>query len=167
MKTGTDCVIENNRKPNTDYTIAAKNEDDKSLSEKSNTTATTANLFVDNTKNKRDKSPTIICQNNGDTTIGNENTVDNSRINTENNSVNKKNENQHNGGSIAQPEANIVAKRQQKTICYDFKKGMCRRRYCRVSSYLLHTSKIGFQFMIYLFSCSSSYQLDSFFQLGG
>lgn len=128
----TDCAIEIIRKPNTDYTI---DDDNKSLAEKSNTAAitATANLFVDNTKNKRDKSPTTMCQNNGDITIANENIVDNSRINTDNNIANKKSENQHNGGSVAQLEANTGGKRQQKTICYDFKKGMCRRRFCRVS----------------------------------
>lgn len=134
--TGTDCAVESNRKPNTDYTIVAKSDDDKKqTSEKSNTTATVANLFVDNTRNKRDKSPTTICQHNGDTTIANDNIADNSRVNsTENNSVNKKCDNQHNGGgSAAQTEMNAATKRHQKTICYDFKKGMCRRRFCRVS----------------------------------
>lgn len=132
----TDCAIEINRKLNIDYTISAKNDDDKSLSEKSNGAATaTANLFVDNTKNKRDKSPTTIYQNNGDITAAQENTVDNSRINTDNNIANKKIENHHNGASVAQSEPNTGTKRQQKTICYDFKKGTCRRRFCRVSCY--------------------------------
>lgn len=132
--TGTDCAVENNRKQNTDYTIAAKCDDDKNFAEKSSATATAANLFVDNTKNKRDKSPTTTCQHNGDTNIANENTADNSRINTaENNCGNKKGENQHNGGAT-QSEINAATKqRQQKTVCYDFKKGMCRRRFCRVS----------------------------------
>lgn len=125
----TDCAVEINRKPNTDYTIAVKSDDDKNLVEKSNTSAPAtapANLFGDNATNKRHKSPTTICQNNGDITNANENTVDNSRSSTDINIVNKKGENQ-------QSETNAGAKRQQKTICYDFKKGMCRRRFCRVS----------------------------------
>lgn len=156
--TGTDCMVENSRKPNTDYTIAVMSDDDKSLSDKSNTPATAANLFVENAKNKRDKSPTTICQSNGDNNIVHENTADNPRINTENNSVNKKCENQHNGGNSTQLEANVASKRQQKTICYDFKKGMCRRRFCRVS--LCLAFYISFQFMIQLFSYKSSLSIE-------
>lgn len=147
----TDNAIETSRKPNTDYTTAAQNDDDKNLSEKSNTPATvvaaaattapvpvttTVNLLGDNTKNsKRDKSPTTICQNNGDTiTNANDNTVDTcSKISADNNNANKKGENQPNATIITLSEPNTGAKRQQKTICYDFKKGMCRRRFCRVS----------------------------------
>lgn len=134
--TGTDCAVENNRKPNTDYTIAAKSDDDKSFAEKSNAAASAANLFVDNSKNKRDKSPTTTCQHNGDIKSVNENIADNQRINTaEISLVNKKCENQHNGSNqTTQSEINATTKqRQQKSICYDFKKGMCRRRFCRVS----------------------------------
>lgn len=144
----TDCVVELNRNSNTDYTIAVKNDVDKNLSEKSNTAAigltgaaaaaaaTSVNLFVDNSKNKRDKSPTMKCQSNGNT---NDIILDNntSRINMENIAANKKIENQHNGGSAAQSDANNTTsakqRQQNKTICYDFKKGMCRRRFCRVS----------------------------------
>lgn len=135
----TDGGTENHRKSNADYTMNAKNDDDKNLSEKSNTAGAPAaseasNLFVDNSMKKRDKSPTTNCHSSVDIIITNENNADTSRINTENSIANKKNENQHNGASnAAQTDTNIATKRQQKTICYDFKKGMCRRRFCRVS----------------------------------
>lgn len=129
----TDCLVDLNRKSNTDYTTA-KNDDDKNLSEKSNSITAAANLFVDMLKNKRDQSPTTICQNNVDKIVVNESMADNSRINTDNNTAaNKKNENHYNGAIVIQSEVNNASKRQQKTICYDFKKGTCRRRFCRVS----------------------------------
>lgn len=86
-----------------------------------NTTAEkpSSNLCVENGKIKRDKSPTT-CQNNVDTA---NDAADSSR-----NNADKKNENNH---TANQSDANV---KRQKTVCYDFKKGMCRRRFCRVSN---------------------------------
>lgn len=106
-----DSGVELNRKLNNDYTINTKDDDMNSGGEKQN-----ANLFVEILKCKRDKSPGT-CQNTTDTS--NE-TADNSRINAD-----KKCDNNH----ITQPESNG---KRQKSLCYDFKKGICRRRFCRV-----------------------------------
>lgn len=103
----TDCGVELNRMANHDYTINTM-DDDKNLG----TEKQRGNLFVENLK----KSPST-CQNNGD--ISNE-TADNLRINAD-----KKNDNNHS----MQSESNG---KRQKTVCYDFKKGICRRRFCRV-----------------------------------
>lgn len=110
-----DIGIEPNRKSNNDYTINTKDDDMGSGAEKQN-----GNLFVENLKSKRDKSPGT-CQNIGDTS--NE-TADNSRI-----SADKKCDNNH----ATQSESNG---KRQKALCYDFKKGICRRRFCRVSCFV-------------------------------
>lgn len=93
-------VFELNRNQNIDYTMPIKDDDKNLLFDKH-----TANLFAENGKNKRDKSPST-CHNNADTS--NE-TTDTSRINATDNG------------------------KRPKTVCYDFKKGICRRRFCRVS----------------------------------
>lgn len=99
-------VVESNRKQNIDYTI----KDDEKVfgSEKS-----VGCLFAENGRIKRDKSPSTA-------DISNE-IADNLRMN-----MDKKNDNNH----TMQSDANG---KRQKTVCYDFKKGICRRRFCRVS----------------------------------
>lgn len=78
------------------------------------------NLFIENFKFNREKSPST-CHNNADTI--NE-TVDISRINTD-----KKNESNHTN------QQSDTSSKRQKSLCYDFKKGICRRRFCRVSKH--------------------------------
>lgn len=107
-----DCVLELNRKPNFDYTMNIMDDGRNLASERQ-----IGNIYAENLKIKRDKSPST-CQNNTDTL--NE-TADISRIISD-----KKNDNNHT------TQSDINGKRQ-KTVCYDFKKGICRRRYCRVS----------------------------------
>lgn len=34
--------------------------------------------------------------------------------------------------SMQKPDKNSDSSKRQKTVCYDFKKGFCRRRFCRV-----------------------------------
>lgn len=104
-----DCAVELIRKQNIDYTINVK-DDERNLSSEKHI----GNLFMENMKNKRDLSPST-CQNNADTL--NE-IADILRINAD-----KKNENNH----VLQSDS-----KRQKTVCYDFKKGICRRRFCRV-----------------------------------
>lgn len=106
-----DSCVELNRKLNNDYTINGKDDEKQLGGEKQ-----MINLFMENFKDKRDRSPGT-CQNNGDTL--NE-TADNLRTNAD-----KKCDNNH----IAQSEING---KRQKTVCYDYKKGICRRRFCRV-----------------------------------
>lgn len=112
--------VDLNRKFNSDYTIIM--DDEKiAAGEKLQ-----ANLFVENFMSKRDKSPST-CHNNVDTS--NE-TSDTMRANI----LDKKLENNH----AISVESNG---KRQKTVCYDFKKGICRRRFCRVSrngAYALH-----------------------------
>lgn len=60
-------------------------------------------------------------QNNNTNDMSSE-TTDNSR-----NNMDKKNENGHT------MQSDVNGKRQ-KAVCYDFKKGICRRRFCRVST---------------------------------
>lgn len=117
-------VVELCRKANFDYAIAT-NDDEKCLI----LDKQVVNLFVENLKNKRDRSPST-CQNNADT--ANE-TVDCMRIHAE-----KKPDNNH----TIQLDGNA---KRQKTVCYDFKKGICRRRFCRVS-------KIG-AYVLFFCSC--------------
>lgn len=106
MMMSAECVVESNRKQNIDYTIK---DDEKDFgSEKS-----VGCLFAENGRVKRDKSPSIV-------DISNE-IADNLRMN-----MDKKNDNNH----TMQSDANG---KRQKTVCYDFKKGICRRRFCRVS----------------------------------
>lgn len=108
-------TVELNRKPSIVYKMSTKDDEKNSGCEKLQ-----ANLFVDNlSRSKRDKSPST-CQNKADTS--NE-TADNSRLNVSD----KKNESNH---GISSNELNG---KRQKTVCYDFKKGICRRRFCRVS----------------------------------
>lgn len=102
-------TVELNRKPSIVYTMTTKDDEKNSGCEKSQ-----ANL----SRFKRDKSPST-CQNKAD--ASNE-TADNSRLNVSD----KKNENNHG-------ISNELNGKRQKTVCYDFKKGICRRRFCRVS----------------------------------
>lgn len=108
MMLNAECVVETNRKQNIDYTI--KDEGKSFDPEKS-----VANFFAENGRVKRDKSPGT-CQNNN-TDMLNE-IADHLRNNMDNNHT-------------MQCDANG---KRQKTVCYDFKKGICRRRFCRVSS---------------------------------
>lgn len=113
-------IVEHNRKSGIDYTISLKDDEKclQTLDKQSN------NLFVENLKSKRDKSPNT-CQNNID--IGNDST-DIMRIN-----VDKKNESNHTNSNIQLDLNSNLNSKRQKTVCYDFKKGVCRRRFCRVS----------------------------------
>ncbi|XP_031626504.1 zinc finger CCCH domain-containing protein 10-like [Contarinia nasturtii] len=104
-----ECGMELSRKINIDYTTNQKDEERHLIGEKLGNS-----LFVENSKVKREKSPSSS-QNNAD-----EMTADNSRLNAE-----KKNDNNH----TAQSDGN--GKRSKTPLCYDFKKGMCRRRFCR------------------------------------
>lgn len=106
-----ECGVESTRKTNIDYTINQKDEERCLNTEK---TMLGNSLYVENSKIKREKSPSS-CQNNGDET-----TSDNSRINSE-----KKNDNN------LTPLSEGNEKRLR--FCYDFKKGNCRRRFCRVN----------------------------------
>lgn len=98
-------IIDHNRKSSIDYTISIKDDEKSAIVDKQ-----LNNLYVENLKN--------TCQNNVDT--ANE-TADNLRINSD-----KKNDSNH---TNAQSDVNS---KRQKTVCYDFKKGVCRRRFCRV-----------------------------------
>lgn len=111
----TEIMIDHHRKSSLDYTISIKDDDKNLIVDKQ-----LNNFFVENLKNKRDRSPNT-CQNNVDT--ANE-TADSSRINAD-----KKNESNH---MNTQSDSNS---KRQKTVCYDFKKGVCRRRFCRVREY--------------------------------
>lgn len=108
-----DCMSELSRKPNTDYTISINDDEKLFIADKLN-----SNLFIENIKNTRDRSPGT-CHNNADTI--NE-TVDISRMNAD-----KRNESNHLNQQLD------ASSKRQKTVCYDFKKGICRRRFCRVS----------------------------------
>lgn len=104
-------VLELCRKSNFDYT----NDDEKCLI----LDKQAVNLFVENLKNKRDRPPST-CQNNANDTANE--TIECLRLNAD-----KKPDNNH----TTQSDGNA---KRQKTVCYDFKKGICRRRFCRVSN---------------------------------
>lgn len=106
-------MVDFNRKPNADYTINNKDEEKSAGCEK-----LSANLFAENlAKSKRDKSPST-CHNNAD--------ASNELADMRSSGLDKKLENIH--GISAESNG-----KRQKTVCYDFKKGICRRRFCRVS----------------------------------
>lgn len=108
-------MVDFNRKPNADYTINNKDEEKSAGCEK-----LSANLFAENlAKSKRDKSPST-CHNNADAS----NELADNHLRSS--GLDKKHENIH--GISAESNG-----KRQKTVCYDFKKGICRRRFCRVS----------------------------------
>lgn len=115
MMRSAECAVDSNRKQTIDY--AVKDDEICFGTEKS-----VASLFAENNgRMNRDKSPGT-CQKNNAVDMSNE-AVDNLRMN-----MDKKNDtNNH----MMQSEANG---KRQKTVCYDFKKGICRRRFCRVSA---------------------------------
>lgn len=96
--------VDANRKFDTiDYTISTMNDHGSSEALQS----------LEHQRNKCELSNGHQCDPYGDQTENVKNGLD------------KKNENNHN----AAPENNG---KRQKTLCYDFKKGFCRRRFCRV-----------------------------------
>lgn len=115
MMMSAECAVDSNRKQNIDYAVK---DDEKCFGAEK----PVGSLFAENNgRIKRDKSPGT-CQQNNTVDMSNE-TVDNLRIN-----MDKKNDtNNH----TMQSDTNG---KRPKTVCYDFKKGICRRRFCRVST---------------------------------
>lgn len=114
-KMSVECV-ESMRKPNIDYIINQKK---------------VGNSFAENSQIKRDKLPSIFQNNSADTF---DETADtNFRMNTD-----KKND----SNQTIQSEVNG---KRHNTVCYDFKKGICRRRFCRVSSKQLEICIFGLE----------------------
>lgn len=109
-----DCLVESNRKllNSTDYTLSTINDEKNMVSERIQSA-----LPAENEINIRDRSLSTCQQQHID-----DDTFEMLRVGTD-----KKNEINH-----TTTTDNNNSKRQ-KTICYDFKKGICRRRFCRVN----------------------------------
>lgn len=115
MMMSAECAVDSNRKQNIDYAVK---DDEKCFGAE----RSVGSLFAENNgRMKRDNSPGT-CQQNNAVDMSNE-AVDNPRINMDK----KSDTNNH----TMQSDANG---KRQKTVCYDFKKGICRRRFCRVST---------------------------------